>query len=276
MKHIFKKANFITDTTPMYTDPEGNTPYKVKIETLPEFGELSYKGIPVTIGQVFDYTTQIGDGDFIYESELPKLEKHSVNFYFRVSDIGSELYSNIGVITFNIKKQEIPPTVSDNSALLIGKSYIFDETSFTKDFSDPNGDSYSDVTLKETTNIPDLRLQGGVAKVNSVFKATDSNDLKYTIPDEYAVFDGVIYEYDRTITNIILEMEQSGYKLINNEEGVLTFGKNGKNYNTLLVEGTEIDNDALCFDFTTKDNSPLKQESNVAEFCLIPQGDINV
>jgi hypothetical protein len=276
MKHIFKKANFITETTPMYTDPEGNTPYKVKIETLPEFGELSYKGIPVTIGQVFDYTTQIGDGDFIYESELPKLEKHSVNFYFRVSDIGSELYSNIGVITFNIKKQQIPPTVDDNFDFLTTNKYSFKLIDFTNNYSDLNLDPYLKLVIENSIGAGFIKYNNIKVTAGTSILLTDINKLTFTLPDEYTIIDGILYMYDNGIDTIILQYEAAGYFLYSNENGVLIFRKQGVPYLTKEVKGEEIANSALSFNFSIIEDSEFSLKSNKATFSLIPQGNVNV
>lgn len=169
-----------------------------------------------------------------------------------------------------------PPTVDDNSAVLSSMLYTFKELDFTKNFLDPDGDSYSDVTVKSLTGIGELRLLGATAKIGGSFEAVNSTDLQFHLSDDYAIYTGVLYQFSKSIDTIILEHEAVGYRLINNEAGTLTFGKNGGTTDTRTVKGTAISNRGLCFKFTTKDNSKKKNESNVATFCLIPNGDVNI
>lgn len=276
MEYIFKQDDFITDTTPMYSDPEGNTPYKIKIETLPTFGTLEYGGVAVTVGQVLDYTTQVGDGTFKFISDPNKVEAHSSHFYFKVSDVGSENYSNTGKITFNIKRQETNPTVSDNSDNLIDITYTFQSTSFTLNFSDPEGDGAGEVTLKSLPNVPSLKLLGNDVTIGTTFKASNSSGLKFNLGDDYAVYSGSLYKFEQPLTDLVANMESQGYVLDTNTGGVLTFVSTSNSSDIVSIEGTLIPSENLCFDFTVKDNSTYKSESNVATFCLIPQGDINI
>ena len=48
---IFSGADFTTNTTPAYNDPEGDPAYAVKILTLPISGTLELDGVPVVINQ---------------------------------------------------------------------------------------------------------------------------------------------------------------------------------------------------------------------------------
>ena len=260
----------------MYSDPEGNTPYKVKFQTLPQFGVLSYDGIAVTIGQVLDYTTEVGNGKLIYESDLSKLEGHSVNFNFRVSDIGSELYSNVGVITINVKKQQIPPTVSDNFDLLTTNKYLFKLIDFTKDYADLNLDPYLKLVIEDLIGAGFIKYNNIKVTAGTNIMLSDINKLTFTLPDEYTIIDGVLYMYDNDLDTILLQYEAAGYFLDSNEEGLLIFRKQGVSYLTKEVRGEEINNSALSFHFSVIEDSEFSLKSNEATFSLIPQGNVNV
>lgn len=276
MQYILKQVDFITETTPMYSDPEGNSPYKIRIESLPIVGELKLRGILVTVGQILDYMLDVFGGHLVYHKDMTVLSGYSTSFDFRVSDIGSTRYSNIGTITFNVARQFNPPTVDDNSDFFTTKKYTFKLTSFINNFLDIDGDSHSIVTIKSLPNIPSLKYQGGDISIGFTFSTLNSTELTYQLPDNYAIYDGVIYEFNKSLTSILFEAEGSGYKLISNQNGVLVFGKNGREFDTISVTGYVVDSDSLCFNFTTSDDSTAQSPSNLAEFCLIPQGDTNV
>ena len=260
----------------MYSDPEGNTPYKVKFETLPQFGVLSYDGIAVTIGQVLDYTTEVGNGKLIYESDLSKLEGHSVNFNFRVSDIGSELYSNVGVITINVKKQQIPPTVSDNFDLLTTNKYSFKLIDFTKDYTDANADPFLKVVIASLIGVGSVKLNNINVKIGDEILLSNVDRIVYTLPSNYVISNDILYEYSSSVETIVLQYEAAGYYLDSNENGLLLFRKIGTPYITKKVQGIVIANSTLSFKFSIIEDSISSLKSNVATFSLIPQGNTNV
>ena len=49
--HVFTLANFTTETTPAYSDPEDDALSLIKILTLPSVGTLKLNGIDVIVGQ---------------------------------------------------------------------------------------------------------------------------------------------------------------------------------------------------------------------------------
>jgi len=84
---------FTTLTDPVYSDPEGDSAYKVRIDVLPSFHVLKLNNVPVTVGQEI-LVTEILDGNLILVS--PEGVAHNVydNFEFSVSDEGSQQFTN--------------------------------------------------------------------------------------------------------------------------------------------------------------------------------------
>ena len=90
---VFTVADFTTNTTPPYEDPEGDGPYKLKVQSLPDFGLLKLNGVNVTSGQQILFT-DIASGLLTYEPDEDEIG-YEVDFDFDVSDLGSEQYSGL-------------------------------------------------------------------------------------------------------------------------------------------------------------------------------------
>lgn len=167
-------------------------------------------------------------------------------------------------------------TVSDNSANLLNKSYTFKETDFTLNYTTDAPYTYDKVYIESLTGVDKLNLLGNSAVVGSNFEAINSSSMKFDLSDNYAAYNGVLYDFGEGINSIISRYEALGYKLTNNINGKLTFSKPEDINDVVVVSGTVVDNSELCFNFKVIDNSAQKMLTNVAEFCLIPTGDINV
>lgn len=90
---VFTQADFTTNTTPPYEDPEGDGPYKLKVKTLPSQGLLKLNGVNVTINQEILFT-QINSGLLTYVPTDTNAA-FTVNFDFDISDLGSEQFSGL-------------------------------------------------------------------------------------------------------------------------------------------------------------------------------------
>lgn len=90
---VFTQADFTTNTTPPYDDPEGDGPYKLKVKTLPSQGLLKLSGVNVTVNQEILFTA-INSGLLTY---VPSSEEdaYEVDFDFDISDLGSEQFSGL-------------------------------------------------------------------------------------------------------------------------------------------------------------------------------------
>lgn len=90
---VFTTDMFINDTVPPYYDPEGDEPYQLRINTLPEEGELIFNNSPVSIGDIFNFS-DIELGLFLYIPNTDIVDITTISFEFSVSDIGSGEFSN--------------------------------------------------------------------------------------------------------------------------------------------------------------------------------------
>lgn len=167
-------------------------------------------------------------------------------------------------------------TVSDNSASLSNNSYTFKESDLTLNYTTDAPHTYDKVYLETLTGISKLSILGNDAAVGSNFEAINSSGMKFNLSDNYASYGGVLYNFEESIDGIINRYEGLGYKLTGNSGGKLTFSKPEDVNDVVVVTGKAVDNSKLCFTFRVSDNSPQRLLTNIAKFCLIPTGDINI
>ena len=89
---VFAAADFTTNTTPAYSDPEGDLAYKLKITSLPASGSLSFNGSPVIINQEM-LLSSVDAGYLVYSQDLAVKSSQTVTFDFAISDVGSEQFT---------------------------------------------------------------------------------------------------------------------------------------------------------------------------------------
>jgi hypothetical protein len=92
--HIFTSANFTTETTPVYLDPEADAPYALKILTLPVNGNLIFNGVGVLVNQEI-LMTEVDAGLLTYVPDPLIVIVQAVTFTFAVSDIGSKTFTAV-------------------------------------------------------------------------------------------------------------------------------------------------------------------------------------
>ena len=90
---VFTKAMFIDDTHPSYFDPEGDAPYRLRIDSLPNLGILMFDNVPVEEGVEIPFTDIIL-GKLVYMPDLSATSTLDVTFEFSVSDVGSKEYGS--------------------------------------------------------------------------------------------------------------------------------------------------------------------------------------
>lgn len=89
----FSVSNFTTDTSPQYSDPEGDAPYSLKILTLPDDGNLYFNGALVNVNQEILFS-EIDLGYLTYTPDQNINSVGSTSFTFSISDEGSKTFSS--------------------------------------------------------------------------------------------------------------------------------------------------------------------------------------
>jgi hypothetical protein len=88
------RADFTTNTTPPYSDPEGDAPLTLRIDSLPVGGLLKLDGVDVVVNQEIDFITEIDNNLLTYTPDLNSTDAHSVVFQFAIADAGSGIYTS--------------------------------------------------------------------------------------------------------------------------------------------------------------------------------------
>jgi len=90
---VFTTADFTTGLVPAYHDPEGDSPSKLKVLSLPTSGLLKLNGVNVILNQEITFAN-ITAGLFIYVADSSVLTAVSTSFDFSISDTGSGLFTS--------------------------------------------------------------------------------------------------------------------------------------------------------------------------------------
>lgn len=89
---ILTRSDFTTNTTPPYSDPEGDLPLTLRIDALPTAGLLKLNGVNVTVNQEISFINDIDAGNLTYAPDLNVVTAQSVDFAFSIADEGSGLF----------------------------------------------------------------------------------------------------------------------------------------------------------------------------------------
>lgn len=88
------RADFTSNTVPPYSDPEGDLPLTLRIDTLPTAGVLKLNGVDIVLGQELSFIDDIDANLFTYTPDLNITTAHSANFGFSIADAGSGIYNS--------------------------------------------------------------------------------------------------------------------------------------------------------------------------------------
>lgn len=88
------RADFTTNTTPPYFDPEGDAPLTLRIDSLPTGGVLKLNGIDVAVTQELSFIDDIDTNLFTYTPDLNITTSHNVDFQFSIADAGSGIFTS--------------------------------------------------------------------------------------------------------------------------------------------------------------------------------------
>jgi hypothetical protein len=88
---VFTRADFTTETTPPYSDPEGDAAFQLRITSLPSTGILQLNNVNVTLNQVINFT-DIDAGLFTYVPDNNVTSSYDAIFNFEIADSGSGIF----------------------------------------------------------------------------------------------------------------------------------------------------------------------------------------
>lgn len=200
-------------------------------------------------------------------------------FDFKTSDDSTaNLYSKPATFCFNVSGQAgggagtAAPTVDDNSSKLRTKVLTFSNLSFVKNFTDADGDQAHEVIIKSLPRLGTLKSLGNDIAVGDTFLNINAGLIEYHLNENVLIENGIVYEFNTPIPDIIALYEASSYVLMNATGGKLTFQKG----TSVVYVNSTIVSSSIKFDFIVTDNSVNNTQSNIATYTLIPEGTINM
>lgn len=90
--YTFTRANFTTETTPAYSDPEADAENNLKILSLPINGTIKIDGVVASVNNVVSFAN-IDLGKLTYVPNVSIITAQTITFGFSISDAGSGQYS---------------------------------------------------------------------------------------------------------------------------------------------------------------------------------------
>ena len=133
--YVFTLANFTTETTPAYNDPEGDDFASLKITSLPGKGVISNNGSIVTVGSIIT-SSDLTNGNFKYQANSADLDGYTDGeMEFTVTDEGSGVYTTSPKsVTFEVESNinRGPSSVGDGETnVVVGESIAITKAMLT-------------------------------------------------------------------------------------------------------------------------------------------------
>lgn len=190
--HFFTIANFTSETSPIYIDPEDDPMAYIRILSLPVTGILYLSGSPVQVGDSI-LSADLSLSSFTYVAEPGNSSAYIDTFTFDAADTGSNSLSGLtdGIVQINVADAiNLPPDVVGNKTLnaIYGASVIFTGSNFTSGtspaYNDPEGDAPYKVKILDLPADGTLKFNGVdvIANQEMTVAQIDAGYLIY-IPD---------------------------------------------------------------------------------------------
>ena len=169
-----------------FTDTEGDSPYLVRIVSLPASGTLKYAGLTISAGFLFD----ISNASNLTYTRVD--DPYITTFNFQTSDdnLTNKLFSNMATFTLNVAGQiNQPPTVGNGStSTAYNTTVVFTTAMFTTGttpaYSDPEGDAAETLKILSLPSSGTLYLDGIAVSINDEIDFTDITAGLFTyVPD---------------------------------------------------------------------------------------------
>jgi hypothetical protein len=192
--YVFTLANFTTETSPAYADPDGDAFHSLKISSLPTQGTLVNNSVASTVGDVVT-SADLSGGLFTYQADAADTDGYSDGFMkFTVSDVGSFLYTTspkVVTIVVGTNENAAPSSVGNGEAdVTVGSTLVFTRNMLTTQlnppYEDPEGDIASMLLVVSVPSHGLLKLDGVTVVDNQEIDFTDidSGLLSY-VSNEY-------------------------------------------------------------------------------------------
>lgn len=216
--HVILVEDVTLDTSPPYTDPEGDGPLNLKVTKLPLAGRgvLYFNAIPVTLNQEISFV-DINSGLLTF-APVNYLGQYEEYFEFDISDTGSGQYSGLSTGQLRLYVGEVinlpPSEVGDGSATIeYATTLTFTRVMFTSGttppYADPEGDAAYQLKVLSLPVDGLLKLNNINVVINQVINFTDIDAGLFTYVSSLSDIDGDIESFSFSIadegSNIFVE-----------------------------------------------------------------------
>ena len=201
--YTFTLANFTTETTPAYEDPEGDILEAIKVVSLPTVGVLKLSGVPIIANDMIT-AAQLSGSLFTYTSIVSVEGYTDGDMEFLVSDIGSSTFTTSPfIVTIEIigSENEPPSQVGDgNIDIDLGSITVFTRAMLTSDLNpvylDPESDAADKLKVLSVPENGELQLNGVLVVANQIINFTDidSGFFRYVNQDLDDGLDGFDFQ----------------------------------------------------------------------------------
>ncbi len=195
--YTFNSADFTTQTTPAYADPENDPPYAIRITSLPTYGTFMYNGNPMSNGAVIP-VADLDNGLLVLKANSDQNTTITQEIvYFSVSDSGSFNFTSGGEMTIGLSLfQRSSPTINQESDVYIteGNDYIFNRYDLVTaaGYNDLDGDSAQSIRFTVLPTHGSIKLNGFSISVNQEISLSDIDNNLLT----YNISGGAIGDYE--------------------------------------------------------------------------------
>ena len=202
--HVFTLANFTTETTPPYADPESDALEEIKITALPSQGTLK-KGVTAVLVNDVITNAELVAGDLTYESDGADTDGYSDGFMeFLVSDVGSSTFTTSPqtmtlIMAGNVN--QAPTSVGDGELdIVVGSTTVFTRAMLTSGlnpaYSDPESDAALNLLIEAVPIYGNLYLSGVLVVDDQVisFADIDAGNLTY-VNDSLATLSDELFSF---------------------------------------------------------------------------------
>ena len=162
--HTFLPSEFTTDTDPVYSDPEGDEAYAVKITSVPFYGAFYYGENKLGLNESVTIE-DIEDGLLTYVTDTEQNSTTSEDITFSVSDEGSYEFTSGGVLTLNVEEADYSaPTINDETDVYVALNSDYTFTRYdlvtAAGYYDADGDTAESVRFIALPSVGEIQLSG--------------------------------------------------------------------------------------------------------------------
>jgi hypothetical protein len=201
-------SSIFTDTTPAYSDPEGDAPSLVKITSLPTYN-LILSATPVILNQEITIADIVA-GNLSYTGDISETAGYSDTFTFDIADVGSSTFAGLtGNIFINAGEAiNLPPSeVGDGAATVdYGETLVFTSAMFTTStvpiYADPEGDNPQAVKILTLPNLGIIYYNGIPVTANQIIQVGDIDAGLLTYTPDNADTDGDVQGFTFAVSDV--------------------------------------------------------------------------